>query len=169
MPPFVTQLLGKGLSLVANAAAVKGANFIRQKTGIDIESAVISNEDLTKLKQFELEHEEELLKIAVENRKIDLENMKILTEAAVQAEQNVTDRWREDMQSDSWLSKNIRPLALITILGAYFIFAAMSAFGLNANEAYVTLLGNWGMLVMGAYFGTRSVEKIFSMRKGVKT
>ena len=79
-------------------------------------------------------------------------------------QQNVTDRWKADMSSDSWLSKNIRPMSLIAILSGYFIFAMMSAFGLNANESYVTLLGNWGMLVFGAYFGSRSLEKITEMR-----
>ena len=77
---------------------------------------------------------------------------------------NVTDRWEADMQGDSWLSKNIRPMALLLILGAYFLFAMMSAFGLNAQESYVQLLGQWGMLVMSAYFGGRTLEKIMEMK-----
>ena len=78
---------------------------------------------------------------------------------------NVTGRWNADMASDSWLSKNIRPMSLCAIFIGYFLFAMMSAFGLNANEAYVTLLGQWGMLIMGAYFGGRTVEKLAEMRK----
>ena len=77
---------------------------------------------------------------------------------------NVTERWTADMASDSWLSKNIRPLSLIAIFSGYFTFALMSAYGYNANEAYVTLLGNWGMLIFGAYFGSRSLEKITELR-----
>lgn len=77
---------------------------------------------------------------------------------------NTTDRWKADMSSDSWLSKNIRPLSLIAIFTGYFTFAMMSAFGYNANESYVQLLGNWGMLVFGAYFGSRSLEKITELR-----
>lgn len=77
---------------------------------------------------------------------------------------NVTDRWNADMSSDSWLSKNIRPMSLIAILSGYFTFAMMSAFGYDANESYVTLLGNWGMLIFGAYFGSRSLEKIVELR-----
>lgn len=77
---------------------------------------------------------------------------------------NVTERWSSDMSSDSWLSKNIRPMSLIAILSGYFTFAMMSAFGYNANESYVTLLGNWGMLIFGAYFGSRSLEKIMEMK-----
>jgi hypothetical protein len=44
------------------------------------------------------------------------------------------------------------------------MFAMMSAFGLEANEAYVTLLGQWGMLVMSFYFGGRTLEKIIDMK-----
>lgn len=76
----------------------------------------------------------------------------------------LTKRMQADMASDSWLSKNIRPMTLIFILGAYFIFAMMSAFGSNANEKYVELLGQWGMLIMSFYFGGRTLEKIMDMK-----
>lgn len=78
---------------------------------------------------------------------------------------NITDRWQADMSSDSWLSKNVRPLALIAIFLAYFLFTAMSAFGYNAQESYVQLLGSWGQIVFLAYFGGRTVEKLAEMRK----
>lgn len=80
-------------------------------------------------------------------------------------QQELTKRLQSDMTSDSWLSKNIRPLTLIAIFAGYFLFAMMSAYGLEANEAYVTLLGQWGMLVMSFYFGGRTLEKIMDMRK----
>ena len=76
----------------------------------------------------------------------------------------ITDRWKSDMGSDSWLSKNIRPMALIAIFVAYFIFTAMSAFGYNAQESYVQLLGQWGQIIFLAYFGGRTVEKLADMR-----
>lgn len=77
----------------------------------------------------------------------------------------VTARWEADMKSDSYLSKNIRPLTLIAILSAYFLFAMMSAFSINVNETYVKLLGEWGQLIMLAYFGGRTVEKVMEKRK----
>jgi hypothetical protein len=77
----------------------------------------------------------------------------------------VTDRWKADMSSDSWLSKNIRPMTLIAIFVAYFLFAALSAGGINVNESYVKLLGEWGQLIMLAYFGGRTAEKIMEKRK----
>jgi hypothetical protein len=77
---------------------------------------------------------------------------------------NVSARHTADMASDSWLSKNIRPMTLVAIFAGYFVFAMMSAFDLEANEAYVTLLGQWGMLVMSFYFGGRTLEKIIDMK-----
>jgi uncharacterized membrane protein (DUF106 family) len=83
-------------------------------------------------------------------------------------QQELTKRQEADMASDSWLSKNIRPMTLIFILGAYFVFAMMSAFGANANEKYVELLGQWGMLIMSFYFGGRTLEKIMDMKSKEK-
>lgn len=95
----------------------------------------------------------------------ELEFAKLAADAMKNEDNNVSTRWNADMASDSWLSKNIRPMSLVAIFIGYFLFAMMSAFGLNANEAYVTLLGQWGMLIMGAYFGGRTVEKLAEMRK----
>ncbi len=77
---------------------------------------------------------------------------------------NLTDRLKADMSSDSWLSKNIRPMTLLLILGGYFTFAMMSAFDYDTNRSYVELLGQWGMLVMSFYFGGRTLEKIMDMK-----
>jgi len=78
--------------------------------------------------------------------------------------QELTKRQSADMASDSWLSKNIRPMTLIAILAGYFIFAMMSAFDLDTNKTYVELLGQWGMLIMSFYFGGRTLEKIMDMK-----
>ena len=81
-------------------------------------------------------------------------------QADMQEQGELTKRQENDMRSDSWLSKNIRPMTLIAILVGYFIFAMMSAFDLDTNEKYVELLGQWGMLIMSFYFGGRTMEKI---------
>ena len=73
---------------------------------------------------------------------------------------NLTQRMQADMGSDSFLSKNIRPLTLIFILLAYSGFAIASIFEYETRGAYVELLGQWGMLVMSFYFGGRTLEKI---------
>jgi uncharacterized membrane protein (DUF106 family) len=100
----------------------------------------------------------ELIKVQQEGRLAELQADNI--EA-----QELTKRVEADMGSDSWLSKNIRPMTLIFILTVYTVFAMMSAFGHNANEEYVTLLGQWGMLIMSFYFGGRTLEKILAMKE----
>ena len=82
--------------------------------------------------------------------------------------QELTKRQEADMASDSWLSKNIRPMTLIAILAGYFIFAMMSAFNMETNSKYVELLGQWGMLIMSFYFGGRTLEKIIDMKSKAK-
>jgi hypothetical protein len=106
--------------------------------------------------------QQELLKMQQEGRLAEL------NADSVEA-QELTKRLQADMTSDSWLSKNIRPMTLIFILCAYFLFAMMSAFGNNANEKYVELLGQWGMLIMSFYFGGRTLEKIMDMKFKEKT
>jgi hypothetical protein len=79
---------------------------------------------------------------------------------------NISDRWKADASTDSFLAKNIRPLTLIFILAVYTFFAFMSMLGHETRGAYVELLGQWGMLVMTAYFGGRSLEKIMDKKNG---
>ena len=78
--------------------------------------------------------------------------------------QEITKRQEADMASDSWLSKNIRPMTLVFILVVYTAFAIMSAVEINVHKPYVELLGQWGMLIMSFYFGGRTLEKIMDMK-----
>ena len=78
--------------------------------------------------------------------------------------QELTKRQSADMMSDSWLSKNIRPMTLVFILMTYTTFAMMSAWDIEVNNNYVELLGQWGMLIMSFYFGGRTLEKIMDMK-----
>jgi len=84
--------------------------------------------------------------------------------ADVSEQQELTKRLEADMTSDSWLSKNIRPMTLMAILSGYFIFAGLSAAKIDVNSEYVQLLGQWGMLIMSFYFGGRTLEKIMDMK-----
>ena len=113
----------------------------------DPEAKAKAQMELAKLAQ-----DGELAKMANETKLFELE------------QNNLTDRLKADMASDSWLSKNIRPMTLIAILSGYFTFAMMSAFGMDTNKTYVELLGQWGMLIMSFYFGGRTLEKIMDMR-----
>ena len=89
-------------------------------------------------------------------------------QADVNEQQEITKRLQADMMSDSWLSKNIRPMTLIFILLTYTVFGMMSAWDIEVNNNYVELLGQWGMLIMSFYFGGRTLEKIMEMKKNGK-
>jgi hypothetical protein len=167
MIPIIGALLGtlaeNGLGLLSSAIQAKGKEVVESTLGIKIPDNP-TPADVEKLRQLQYEHEERLIELGIEKAKLELAEMEMYAKAAQSDAENITDRWKADMSSDSWLSKNIRPMSLIAIFCGYFLFAMMSAFGYNANESYVTLLGNWGMLIMGAYFGGRTVEKLAEMR-----
>ena len=167
MIPIVASLLGtlahNGLGLLSSALQAKGKEVVENALGVKI-SDNPSPEEVSKLRQLQYDHEERLIELGIMKAQAELEELKVFALASQNEDNNVTDRWKADMASDSWLSKNIRPMSLVAIFVGYFIFAMMSAFGLNANESYVQLLGQWGMLIMGAYFGGRTIEKLADMR-----
>lgn len=98
-----------------------------------------------------------------QNKEIALEMLRLDVAEA----QEVSKRWAADMTSDSWLSKNVRPLVLIflTISMAAFIIVDSSTNGFDVKEDWISLLSSLLLLVYGAYFGGRSLEKIQKMRK----
>jgi len=76
-------------------------------------------------------------------------------------EQNITDRWSADMNSDSWLSKNVRPLVLIflVVCTVLMIFIDAGSIKFVVEEKWTDLLQLVLITVIGAYFGGRSLEK----------
>jgi hypothetical protein len=167
MVPIVGALLGtlaqSGLTLLSSAIQAKGKEVVENTLGVKIPDNP-TVEDVEKLRQLQYEHEERLLELGIEKARLEQEELKALIDAAKNEENNVSDRWKADMSSDSWMSKNIRPMTLVYLLSAYTLFALLDGGGYKIAEAYVTLLGQWGMLVMTAYFGGRTVEKIMELR-----
>jgi hypothetical protein len=167
MLPILASLLGSlaenGLGLLSSAIQAKGKEVVENTLGVKIPDNPTA-EDVSKLRELQFAHEEKLLELGIEKAKMELAEMQMFADAAKADAQNVTDRWEADMSSDSWLSKNIRPMSLIAIFIGYFLFAMMSAFNYNARESYVSLLGQWGMLIMGAYFGGRTIEKLAELK-----
>jgi len=80
----------------------------------------------------------------------------------VEMEKNITERWKMDMQSDSWLSKNIRPLVLVFLVVStvLMIFIDAGAISFNVEDKWTDLLQLVLITVIGAYFGGRSLEKV---------
>ena len=80
----------------------------------------------------------------------------------VEMEKNITSRWEADLKSDSWLSKNVRPMVLIFLIVCtmLLIFIDAGAIKFNVADSYIDLLQLVLITVIGAYFGGRSLEKV---------
>ena len=80
----------------------------------------------------------------------------------VEMEKNITSRWEADLKSDSWLSKNVRPLVLIFLIVCTMLLIFIDAGALNFEviSTWVDLLQLVLITVIGAYFGGRSLEKV---------
>ena len=137
MIPIVASLLGtlaqNGLVLLSSALQAKGKEVVENALGVKI-SDNPSPEEVSKLRQLQYDHEERLIELGIMKAQAELEELKVFALASQNEDNNVTDRWKADMGSDSWLSKNIRPMSLVAIFVGYFIFAMMSAFGYNAKN-----------------------------------
>ena len=85
----------------------------------------------------------------------------LISDHEAKMEQNITDRWSADMNSDSWLSKNVRPLVLVflVVCTVLMIFIDAGALSFNVEEKWTDLLQLVLMTTIGAYFGGRSLEK----------
>ena len=85
----------------------------------------------------------------------------LIAEHEAKMEQNITDRWSADMNSDSWLSKNVRPLVLIFLVVStvLMIFIDAGTIKFVVEEKWTDLLQLVLITVIGAYFGGRTMEK----------
>ena len=86
----------------------------------------------------------------------------IIANYEVEMEKNITSRWEADLKSDSWLSKNVRPMVLIFLIVCTMLLIFIDAGALNfeVKSTWVDLLQLVLITVIGAYFGGRSLEKV---------
>jgi len=85
--------------------------------------------------------------------------------------QEVTKRWEADMASDSWLSKNVRPMVLIyliLVLSITIILDGVDSIGFNLNTGYINLMETLLITIVVAYFGSRGAEKVMTIRNNKK-
>ena len=85
----------------------------------------------------------------------------------VEMEQEITSRWASDMNSDSWLSKNVRPLVLIFLVVStvLLVFIDAGVITFKVEDKWTDLLQIVLITVIGAYFGGRSIEKVKNNKK----
>ena len=96
-------------------------------------------------------------KLAAEQRVKEL-----IANYEIEMEKNITSRWQADLKSDSWLSKNVRPMVLIFLIVCtmLLIFIDAGAIKFDVKDTWVDLLQLVLITVIGAYFGGRSFEKV---------
>lgn len=95
------------------------------------------------------------------------EMTEILVRAEAEMQKNVSERWRYDMESDSWLSKNVRPLVLMFLIFTtiLLIFIEGGVIKFEVKPEWIALLQVILLTVITAYFGGRSVEKVTTSKK----
>jgi hypothetical protein len=156
MAPLITALLSKGLSLIANAVLAKGKDYIEEKSGIDLSKATLSDQDVMALKKFEMEHEEELMKLQLEDDRIDLEMTKALladTDSARAREVKMAES-----QNASWLNKNVGPmLAILAMFVAFGLF-----YKVTFSDLLTTQIPNRDILLYILGVMSAVVTQIFS-------
>ena len=97
-----------------------------------------------------------------EKLEAELKVKELIANYETQMEKEITSRWEADMKSDSWLSKNIRPLVLafLVVSTVLMIFIDAGAISFVVEEKWTDLLQLVLITVIGAYFGGRSFEKV---------
>jgi len=92
----------------------------------------------------------------------ELKIKQLISDYEVEMEKNITSRWQADLKSDSWLSKNVRPVVLIFLIVCTMLLIFIDAGALNfeVKSSWVDLLQLVLITVIGAYFGGRSLEKV---------
>ena len=143
MVPLIAQLMSSGLSLLGNALLSKGKVKLEEKLGVTLPSLdrEVSNTELIRLRELEFEYEEQLISLVKDEA------------------QHISSRWQVDMVSDSWLSKNVRPLVLVHLTLIITVMAFFSHW-LNVSEPWIDLLATSYVTVIVAYFGSRGIEKV---------
>ena len=94
------------------------------------------------------------------------EMTQIFIRAEAEMQKNVSDRWKYDMESDSWLSKNVRPLVLVFLIfnTMVLIFIEGGVISFDVKQEWISLLQIVLLTVISAYFGGRSIEKVNKTR-----
>lgn len=107
--------------------------------------------DMSKGQRAEAESKLVLLQTQLQGQAMDFQ---------ARMERELSNRHKADMASDSWLSKNIRPLVLVYLMIAWTIFAGFSLFSFEASPEYLEMLKQMLMAAFGFYFVSRGLEKI---------
>lgn len=150
----------KILTGIQSLVGSKGGELVKNITGLVDESKFSAEEKAA--------HE---VKVMEAVNKYNLDILSEATKQTISEDQAITDRWKSDMESDSWLSKNTRPLVMLSLLAFLFIVVILDssiADKFEVKPSYITLMETLLVTVVVAYFGSRGVEKFKSMHETTK-
>lgn len=147
----ITNLLKSGITSLVSSVTEGASNIIK---------------DFKASPDKVLDHEEKLLQLKNDAvlKADELANQleQIKADETKNEDNNVSDRWKSDMTSDSWLSKNTRPILVLSLLAFLFVIIitdSINNIGFEVKPEYVNLLSTLLVTVMVAYFGSKSVDK----------
>lgn len=161
MLPLIAQLIASGVGVLGNALATQGKELVEEKLGVKIPdlNKEASPESLLELRRLEFQHQEALQAMLLKQAELDMEAEKT-------AQVAVTDRWKVDMSSDSWLSKNVRPLSLVYWTVAITILVLLDSIGtaFQVKQPWIDLIQTSYSLILGAYFVGRTIQHVTNIR-----
>jgi hypothetical protein len=173
--PLLQPLLSNGLNLVANAVAAKGKDYVEKKLGVELKPDM-SPEDIAKIKMAEMEHEEELLRLKIEDNKLDLQELDLRLKDVDSAR----DREVAIATSDKapLINKIVTPILALSILLLTFILFGVVMFDNTPVESsrkdiLIYILGVLSAIstqIVSYYFGSSqgSKEKSDQLREAMK-
>ena len=172
---ILTPLLGNGLNLVANAVMAKGKDYVEKKLGVELKPDM-SPEDLAKIQIAQMEHEEELLKLRLEEDKLDLAELEMLLKSTNDARQREVQIANSDKAP--LLNKIVTPVLALSILLLTFVLFGVVMFDNAPVEAsrkdiLIYVLGVLSAIasqIVSYYFGSSagSKEKTDALKEAIK-
>jgi hypothetical protein len=172
---ILTPLLGNGLNLVANAVMAKGKDFVEKKLGVELKPDM-SPEDLAKIQIAQMEHEEELMRLRIEDDKLDLAELQMLLKDTNDARQREVQIANSDKAP--LLNKIVTPVLALSILLLTFVLFGVVMFDNTPVEAsrkdiliYILgVLSAIGSQITSYYFGSSagSKEKTDALKEAIK-
>jgi len=161
---ILTPLLGNGLNLVANAVMAKGRDYVEQRLGVKLKPDM-SPEDLAKIQIAQMEHEEELLKLRLEEDRLDLAELGMFLKDTNDARQREVQIANSDKAP--LLNKIVTPVLALSILLLTFVLFGVVMFNDTPLEAsrkdiLIYILGVLSAIasqIVSYYFGSSQGSK----------
>lgn len=166
MLPFLTPIIGglmkNGLDILANVVKKKGKEFVEKKTGVDLSNPELTEEQLLTLKQYEMDHEEELLKIGLEDKKLSIEEQKMF----LGDKEDARSMQKESLkQTDIFSKRFVYYYAIVTTLFSFIYIGLITFATIPENNMHFVstvlgfMLGTMISAIVNFFYGSSQGSK----------